>query len=95
MMIIKEDIKPITYLKSNAAGVLDYINETHRSVVITQNGEAKAVLQDPETYDQTQKALAMLKIIAQSESEFTHGEGISQKDVFTSIRNKLNAQQKI
>jgi prevent-host-death family protein len=91
-MILKEDIKPITYLKSNAAGVLDYINETHRSVVITQNGEAKAVLQDPETYDQTQKALAMLKIIAQSESELEEGKSIHQKDVFKSLRKKLNAK---
>jgi len=91
-MILKEDIKPITYLKSNASSVLDYINETHRSVVITQNGEAKAVLQDPETYDQTQKALAMLKIIAQSESELELGKSINQKDVFKSLRKKLNAK---
>lgn len=94
-MILKEDIKPITYLKSNASGVIEYINETHRSVVITQNGEARAVLQDPETYDQTQKALAMLKLIAQSESEIEQCKGIPQKEVFNSILKKLNAKQKI
>jgi prevent-host-death family protein len=46
-MNISSDIKPVTYLKSNTADLLEQINETHRPVIITQNGEPKAVLQDP------------------------------------------------
>lgn len=89
-MILKDDIKPITYLKSNAASVLDYINDTHRTVVITQNGEAKAVLQDPETYDKTQKALALLKMVSQSEKEIENGNHTSQSSVFRNLEKKLN-----
>ena len=34
-MQIVNDIKPVTYLKSRAADVLKYINETHRPMIIT------------------------------------------------------------
>ena len=91
-MILKQDIRPITYLKSNAAGVLDYINDTHRSIVITQNGEAKGVLLDPETYDKTQQALALLKIVSQSEKEIKSGSGLTQGSVFKNLHKKLNAK---
>jgi prevent-host-death family protein len=57
-------IKPITYLKANAADVLHQINEDRRPLIITQNGEAKAVLQDVATYEETQETLALLKILA-------------------------------
>jgi prevent-host-death family protein len=90
-MILKEDIKPITYLKSNASGILEYINSTHRTVVITQNGEAKGVLQDPETFDKTQQALALLKVISQSEESIKSGKGIAQEDVFANLKGKLDA----
>jgi prevent-host-death family protein len=92
-MILKEDIKPITYLKSNASSVLEYINSTQRTMVITQNGEAKAVLQDPDTYDKTQQALALLKVISQSENSIKSGKGISQENVFSSLKEKLDALQ--
>ena len=89
-MILKEDIKPITYLKSNASGILDHINRTHRTVVITQNGEAKGVLQDPETFDNTQNALAMLKLLSIGEKEIKNGKGIEQSKVFSHIEKLLN-----
>ncbi|MGH6805016.1 MAG: type II toxin-antitoxin system Phd/YefM family antitoxin, partial [Methyloceanibacter sp.] len=57
-------IKPISYLKANAADVLRELNEQRRPLVITQNGEAKAVIQDVASYDETQETLALLKILA-------------------------------
>jgi prevent-host-death family protein len=50
-MKILQDIKPVAYLKSRAADLLKQINETHRPVIITQNGEPKAILQDPKSYE--------------------------------------------
>ena len=47
---LKADIKPISYIKTNAADMMKYINETHSPIVITQNGEARAVLLDIESY---------------------------------------------
>jgi len=51
-MQVIDDIKPVTYLKNRAADVLKHINETHRPMIITQNGEAKAVIQDPKSYEE-------------------------------------------
>ncbi len=61
-MNITNDIKPITYLKSRAADVLQQINETHR-VIITQNGEPRAVLQAPESYENIRNAIGILKLM--------------------------------
>ena len=49
-MNIKSDIKPVSFLKSRSAEILEQVNTTHRPVIITQNGEPRAVLQDPESY---------------------------------------------
>ena len=88
-MDISSDIKPITYLKANAADLLAQINETHRPVIITQNGEPKAVLQDPQSYQNMRKALGMLKLISQGEEDIKKGKATSQEKVFERIERKL------
>jgi prevent-host-death family protein len=57
-------IRPISYLKANAAEVLQVLEEQRRPMIITQNGEAKAVIQDVTSYEETQETLALLKILA-------------------------------
>ena len=57
-------IKPISYFKANAAEIIRTIAEDPEPFVITQNGEAKAVLIDYERYEQEQETLALLKILA-------------------------------
>ena len=88
------DIKPITYLKANAAELLKYINETRRPIIITQNGEAKAVLQDPESYESMCKALSHLKLVSMSEEEVRQGKIIDNESVFNSIEKKLKNHEK-
>ena len=88
-MNISKDIRPITYLKSRAADLLRQINETHRPVFITQNGEAKAVLQDPESYENMRKAIGILKLISQGEEDIKNGKSKSQEEVFTNIETIL------
>jgi prevent-host-death family protein len=66
-------VRPISYLKANAAEVLAELREQRRPLVITQNGEAKAVLQDVATYEETQEALALLKILALGNQEVAAG----------------------
>lgn len=80
-MNISRDIKPITYLKSRAADLLKQINETHRPVVITQNGEPKAVLQDPESYENMRNAIGILKLISQGEEDIRKGKSKAQDKV--------------
>ena len=79
----KRDIRPITYLKNNTADLIREVCDNGRTVLITQNGEAKAVVMDVELYDRWKAALAMLRILAQSEAEFEAGKVVSQKDAFT------------
>ncbi len=63
-MRYSSQIKPISYLKANAAEVLHRLTEQRKPLVITQNGEARAVMQDVASYEETQETLALLKILA-------------------------------
>jgi prevent-host-death family protein len=76
-------------LKSNAAELLEQINETHRHVIITQNGEARAVLQDPESFERMRRAIGLLKLFAQGEDDVRVGRTVPQRKVFADLRKKL------
>lgn len=79
-------IKPISYLKANATEVLSEISECREPVIITQNGKAKAVLQDVATYEETQATLALLKILALGNEQVTRGRTRSLEEVVKSVR---------
>ncbi len=91
-MYLSQDIKPISYLKSKTADVINGVNETHRTVIITQNGEAKAVVQDIKSYENLQNSLAMLKLIVQSENDIEHGNVTAQELIFEALEEKLFAK---
>ena len=93
-MNISTDIKPVTYLKAKAADLLKQINETHRPVIITQNGEPRAVLQDPKSYENMRNAIGLLKLISQGEGNIRNGRGKSQENVFKDIEISLKEKLK-
>jgi prevent-host-death family protein len=74
-------IKPISYVKANAAELLDRITEEREPIIITQNGEARAVLMDVASYEQTQETLALLKVLAIADKEIEAGELISADEI--------------
>ena len=84
-------VKPISYLKANAAEVLANLAEQREPLVITQNGEAKAVLQDVASYESTQETLALLKILAIGNEEVAAGKLKPAKDVFNRLKSKVVA----
>lgn len=88
-MKIAQDIKPVTYLKSRPADLLKQINETHRPVIITQNGEPRAILQDPKSYENMRNAIGILKLISQGKDEIREGKFRSQQEVFENIETFL------
>jgi prevent-host-death family protein len=88
-MKLSESIKPISYLKAHASELLREVSENRKTLIITQNGEAKVILQDLETYEETQESLAMLKMLAQSMASKKEGKFKSSKQSFQSIRNRL------
>ncbi len=69
--------------------MLKQVNETHRHVVITQNGEAKAVLQDPASFEEMRTALTLMKMISQSENAIRRGDIMSNEDVFNDLEKRL------
>ena len=73
-MNYSSQVKPISYLKANAAEVLLQLAESREPLVITQNGEAKAVIQDVASYEKTQETLALLKILALGNREIEEGK---------------------
>jgi prevent-host-death family protein len=93
-MNITSDIKSVTYLKSKAADLLNQINETHRPVIITQNGEPRAVLQDPKSYENMRNAIGILKLVSQGESDIKDGKVRLQEDVFKDIEKTLKEKLK-
>jgi prevent-host-death family protein len=93
-MNISRDIKPVTYLKSRAADLLKEINDTHRPVIITQNGEPRAVLQDPKSYENMRNAIGILKLISQGEEEIRDSKLKPQEEVFTNIEKILKEKLK-
>jgi len=88
-MNLMQDIKPISYVKTHAADILDQINETHRPIVVTQNGEVKAVIVDPKSYQERETAFKLLKLLAQSEKDIQEGNRVPQKSVFKKMEAKF------
>jgi PHD/YefM family antitoxin component YafN of YafNO toxin-antitoxin module len=88
-MNLKEDVRPVTFLKENVSSLLDQLDETRRPVVITQNGSARAVIQDVQTYEQTRRAISMLKLAAQGEADARSGNVRPAVEVFKQLRHQL------
>lgn len=85
-------VKPISYLKANAAEVLSQLAEERKPLVITQNGEAKAVIQDVASYEETQETLVLLKILALGNAEIEAGKVKPVGDVVARLRAKQAAR---
>ncbi len=73
-MKYSDQIKPISYLKANTAEILRRMAERREPLVITQNGVAKAVIQDVASYEQTQETMALLKILALGNRQIEAGK---------------------
>ena len=87
-MKLSEAVKPISYIKSHASEVIREIIEGHGSVVITLNGEAKAILQDIREYEKTQESLALLKIVALSRKVIKQARLNLSKMCFVTLKQK-------
>ncbi|KAF5088798.1 type II toxin-antitoxin system Phd/YefM family antitoxin [Acetobacterium wieringae] len=88
---LKEDIRPISYIKTHAADMLKYINDNKNPIIVTQNGEARGVLLDVESYQNMINALSLMKLIQISENSIGEGELHQNKDVFAELRKNIEA----
>jgi len=88
-MRISETVKPISYLKSHAAEIIRDFGKNEKTLIITQNGEAKAVLQDIKTYENLQESLTLLKILALSGESLRKGRYETLDAAFKDLRSKI------
>ena len=90
-MRLSESVKSISYLKANAASLIEEINKDQKTFVITQNGEAKVIVQDIKVYEKTQETMAILKLLAMTRDKSKTARGI--KETFNHVRNELKSIQ--
>lgn len=93
-MKLSEAVKPISYVKTHAAEVIKEVADTHQPVIITQNGEAKAVLQSIADYEQMQESIALLKIIAMGKASVAKGKTKPVRKAFRDVRKKAASARK-
>ena len=86
-MKLSTHIKPISYLKAHASEVLRLLVEQREPVIITRHGEAKAVIQDVQSYEEAQETLALLKILALGNQQIDEGKVQLVSDVIEQIRS--------
>lgn len=91
-MKLSNQIKPISYLKAHAADIVRKLGEHREPLIITQNGEAKVVLQDIESYEQTQETMALLKILALGMRQIEEGKVLPAEDVIKRLRERQEAR---
>jgi prevent-host-death family protein len=89
MVNLTQDLKPISYVKTHITELVDYVGDSRSSVVITQNGDAKAVLIDIESYEKTIRAIALSKLLHLSEKSIIDGKLISHEKVKERIEETL------
>ena len=85
-MRLSNQIKPISYLKAHAAEIIRTLGDEGDPLIITQNGEAKVVIQDIKSYEQTQETMALLKILALGNRQIEEGKVVSASDAINRLR---------
>lgn len=88
-MKLREDIKPVTYMKARAEELLRDVRRSRRPVVITQHGEAQAVVLDVGTYEALRDATLLLQLTAQGEAQVQAGKTVPQGEAFARARRKI------
>lgn len=94
-MKLSSAVKPISYFKAHASEIIRDISGRHKTMIITQNGEAKAIVQDIHLYEQMQESLALLKILALSGQSLRDGKTRPAKESFEAIRKRLTEERPI
>lgn len=92
-MKLSSNVKPISYFKAHASEIIRQITGKHKTMIITQNGEAKAVVQDIHLYEETQESLAMLKILAMSGQSLRGGKTRPVRESFKRIRERIEKEE--
>ena len=88
-MNLYEAVKPVSYVRTHATQLLAELEETRNPLVITHNGEAKAVMLDIREFDAMNRGIALLKRLAVSSADVQAGRERDADDVFADLRTML------
>ena len=88
-MKLSQDIKPVSYFKNNMAEVIRKLNESRGTMIVTQNGEAKAALIDIKAYEDLQETLTMLEMIAQGRKSLAEGRYQPAEQVLKEFEERI------
>lgn len=91
-MRLSTQVKPISYVKANAARIIDELVDGGPPIIVTQNGEAKAVVQSMAEYERTQETLAMLQIVALAREDVKAGRTFPADEAIAKVRARLRAK---
>ena len=91
-MKLSSRIKPISYLKAHAAEIVRSLGDRGEPLIITQNGEAKAVIQDIDSYEQMQETIALLKMLALGNRQIEAGRVQPAADAIARLRGRQQAR---
>ncbi len=93
-MKLSKAVKPISYIKSHASEVVRDLESSGEAIVITLNGEARAIIQDIRQYEKTQESLAMLKVLALARKEAEEGKLQPMDEAFDEVRKILKEENR-
>ena len=85
-MRLAGQVRSISYLKAHAAEVLRDLVTSQEPIIITQNGEARAVILDVATFDQLQETAALLKLLSLADRQVEEGMLESAVDAIAAYR---------
>ncbi len=92
-MKFSDHIKPISYLKAHASEIIRQLGKQSEPLIITQNGEAKVIMQDIKAYEQNQETMALLKILALGNRQIEEGKTHNAKQVIRTMRKRRKADE--
>ncbi|MCG6941813.1 MAG: type II toxin-antitoxin system Phd/YefM family antitoxin [Thiohalocapsa sp.] len=86
-----DNVLSLSQFKADASRLLDQVRDEPTTLVLTQNGRARAVVQDYAQYQARERAMLMLKLMAEGERDVSSGDTLPQAEVFAELRQRLQA----
>src|SRR5947209_2858 len=93
-MVLAKDIRTVTEMKTRAAQLLEEVNLEKRPLIITQDGKARAVMMDVDSYEELRSAIGLLKLVAQGEQDIRAGRWVEQSRLFERLETRLKTLAK-
>jgi len=87
MLRLTNRVRSVSYLKAHAAEVLRELAERQEPLIVTQNGEARAVLLDVAAFDQLQETVALIKLFSLAERQSRDGMVQTAADAVAAFRS--------